>query len=308
MDPHGEYTSFAEDPAFAAKIKVFSSRDIRIGLPNLSTYGLCKFMPKLSPVQIRELDKIITALRRKTKHYGISELMEAIETSEFTKSETKSILSSHVADLGRMGIFGVADYPPLTEVARQAELSVIDLNKEISTRKKQIIVAYLTKKLFDARRNGIAPPFVVIMEEAHQFAPETATKENAISKSIITTIAREGRKFQSSLCLISQRPKYLSTTALSQCNTHIIMRITNPYDLKHISESSEGITGDVVRRISSLKVGTALIVGEGVNFPLFVKIRKRKSKESKKGKPLTEAAKEFHDTVKQKLKDTKSFM
>jgi len=43
------------------------------------------------------------------------------------------------------------------------------------------------------------------------------------------------------LCLISQRPKKLSTTALSQTNSKLILNIKNPYDLKHLMDSSETV-------------------------------------------------------------------
>ena len=72
------------------------------------------------------------------------------------------------------------------------------------------------------------------------------------------------------MCLISQRPVNLSTTALSQCNTHIILRVTNPNDLDHIQMSSEGIDARVAKSITSLKVGEAILVGEAVNSPVFV--------------------------------------
>jgi len=108
--------------------------------------------------------------------------------------------------------------------------------------------------------------------------------------------------------LISQRPVQLSTTALSQCNTNFIFRVTNPYDLKHIQESSEGITYDVVKRISSLPVGTGLIVGEAVSFPVFVDVRPRQSKEGQKGQSLEEAAKEYKKLMKQEKEDAKAFM
>jgi len=58
------------------------------------------------------------------------------------------------------------------------------------------------------------------------------------------------------------------------------MKITNPYDLKHIGESSESLNHAVLDIITSLKVGEALVVGEAVNHPVFVKVRNRKSKES----------------------------
>ena len=306
IDPHGEYSSFSKDSKISNKVKVFDSKDLRIGIPNLSPYYLAKFAPGLSShAQLRELGRIVKEMKG---NYGLQDLITAIEEDEKIKSATKDVLIALLYNLQSTGIFGIHDYPSMDEITNQGRLSVIDLSDTVNLINKQILVTYLAKKLFDARRNGLIPPFLLIVEEAHQFAPEKASKDIAISKGIIETIAREGRKFNACLCLISQRPVQLSTTALSQCNTHFILKVTNPYDLKHIEESSEGITSDVSRQISGLQVGTGLIVGESVNFPLFVNIRKRESKESNKGKSLEEAASEYFRLLKQNREDTKSFM
>ncbi|MCK4496615.1 MAG: ATP-binding protein, partial [Candidatus Aenigmarchaeota archaeon] len=190
----------------------------------------------------------------------------------------------------------------------QGRLSVIDLSETTNLFKKQVIVTHFARRLFNARRRDEIPPFLLVVEESHQFAPEKMKEEHAISKSVITLIAREGRKFNASLCLISQRPIQLSTTALSQCNTHFILRVTNPYDLEHIGKSSEGINQAVLKQISSLPVGSGLIVGEAVNFPLFVRIRNRKSKPSSRGLPMEKAAVEYYRKIKQNQKDAKEFM
>ncbi len=308
VDTHGEYVSFAEDPKYSDKIMVFPGQDIRIGLPNLTPHQISEFLPKLSTAQVRELARFLREMKSEKKHFGINELIERIEEDEKAKSATKDVLVSVLYDLMGTGLFGASDSPSANEIAYQGKISVVDLSPFISSRKKQMVVAHLARKLFNSRRDSKIPPFLLVLEEAHQFVPETAKAEYAISRGIVQTIAREGRKFHASLCLISQRPIQLSTTALSQCNTHIILRVTNPYDLDHIGRSSEGITKDVLNQISSLRVGTGLIVGEGVNFPIFLKIRKRKSKESKRGIPLEDAAKEFSDWAKQKKEDAKSFM
>ncbi|MEK6954690.1 MAG: ATP-binding protein, partial [Candidatus Micrarchaeota archaeon] len=174
-------------------------------------------------------------------------------------------------------------------------LVVFDLSSIVSIQKKQIIVSYISEKMFALRRKEELPPYVMIVEEAHNFAPEKAEKKYATSKSIINTVAREGRKFGASLCLISQRPVQLSTTALSQCNTMLIMRITNPYDLKHIGESAEAIDADTQNQISSLRVGEGVIIGEAVNYPVFVRIRNRKTKKAGKGETLEDLAKRFEE-------------
>ncbi len=147
----------------------------------------------------------------------------------------------------------------------------------------------------------------MFLEEAHNFIPEGASSSDVPTKGVFETIAREGRKFLCSLVIISQRPIKLSTTVLSQCNTHIIMRITNPYDLGHIGQSSEGITNNTLKSLTSLQVGEALIVGEAVRYPVFIKVRKRESWE-KKASNMERQAKEFEEFLfssKKEIKDVK---
>ena len=306
IDTHGEYSSFADDPKYSGRVSVFPISDVQIGLANLRSYQFSEFMPNLTYPQMRELLKVMDTLKK--KNYNLSDLIDAVESNEKIKPATKEPLLSNLMSLRMTGLFGVADYPSLEELVKQGSLSIIDLSETTNLNSKQMLVAYIARKLFNARKDGIIPPFLLVLEEAHQFVPETMKKEHAISKGIMQTIAREGRKFNASLCLISQRPIQLSTTVLSQCNTHIILRITNPYDLDHIGRSSEGMNRSVIKQISSLKVGTGIIVGEAVNFPLFVKIRGRSSKQSEKGLPLEKAAAEYYARVKQKSKDAKEFM
>ena len=78
-----------------------------------------------------------------------------------------------------------------------------------------------------------------------------------------------------SLCLISQRPVNLSITALSQCNTNLILRIRNPYDQDFIGKTSEGIDRSTLKMIPDLDIGEALLVGEGINYPTVFRLRSR---------------------------------
>jgi DNA helicase HerA-like ATPase len=173
-------------------------------------------------------------------------------------------------------------------VVKQGELTIFNLQKEVSIKKKQIILDYVCSRLFYMRRMNQIPPFFLIIEEAHQFCPEAAHSK-AISKPIIETIAREGRKFMACLCLISQRPKKLSTTALSQLNSKMILNIKNPYDLKHLMESSEAITKEYAAMISSLGVGEMLLMGNAINYPIFIDIRERMYKSQVENESLSTA-------------------
>jgi DNA helicase HerA-like ATPase len=302
VDTHGEYTSFADDPSYSNRVKVVPIEELKIGLSGIGKHRLAE-LASLSGPQARELGKVLSSMK---PPFTIKELISAVEES--VEGKTKEVLLSALESLKELGIFGARDSPDIRDMAKQGFLTVIDMSGTISMKKKRLAVAHAASKLFEGRRGGKVPPFLLILEEAHQYVPEKERKEHAICRGILQTIAREGRKFHAALCLISQRPVQLSTTILSQCNTNIILRVTNPYDLKHIGESSEGITKDVQDQISSLQVGTGLVVGEAVNFPLFVRIRNRKSKESEKGMPLDRAALQYSKESEQRKKDAKQFM
>jgi len=65
-------------------------------------------------------------------------------------------------------------------------------------------------------------PVVVIVEEAHRFAPPT---KSTLAHSIINRIAAEGRKFGVYLIVITQRPSKIDQDILSQCQNHAILKI-----------------------------------------------------------------------------------
>ncbi|MDT7858984.1 MAG: ATP-binding protein [Candidatus Aenigmarchaeota archaeon] len=293
IDPHGEYTVFSQDERFSHKTKVWNKENISFATYKISANSFAELIPEMSAAQRRDLAKIIDKLREKKKVYDLSDLIKEVENSDI-KQNVKDALVSWLEDLNSSGLFSNVDKPSLQELARVSGLSVIDLSSFIHLKEKQIVVTRIARSLFEARRAKMIPPFIIVIEEAHQFAPEREEVSMAISRSVIEQIAREGRKFFASLVLISQRPIKLSTTALSQCNTHIILRITNPYDLQHIEESSEGITAEIAKAISGLKVGEAFIVGEAVNFPVLIKVRKRSIKAVKEV-TLEEEIKEFKE-------------
>ena len=80
------------------------------------------------------------------------------------------------------------------------------------------------------------------------------------------------------LMIISQRPARVDKNVISQCNTQIIMRVTNPNDLKALSKGLEGMTGDLEEEIKRLPAGVAMLVSNEIERPITVDIRPRKSR------------------------------
>ncbi|MEM2299540.1 MAG: ATP-binding protein, partial [Thermofilaceae archaeon] len=81
------------------------------------------------------------------------------------------------------------------------------------------------------------------------------------------------------LILVTQRPSRIDADALSQCNSQIILRITNPYDQRAVAEASEKLGEEIMRDLPGLNVGEAIIVGELTRVPVIVKVRRRETRE-----------------------------
>ncbi len=311
FDIHGEYTGFA-DGLYQEKVGIIDASRIKIPIPKLRISDFFSMMPSLTEAQERELYRIMKPLWddhwKNANTFDLKEIIEAVEASEETQDATKNALIGKLRKLKNMRLFGPHAEPPIDKLISPGIATIIDLSKIESHMAKQIIVYYLSKELFALRKKGKVPPYLEVVEEAHNFIPEGVSRDRAIARGILETVAREGRKFYASLCLISQRPKRLDNTILSQCNSQIILRITNPYDLKHISESCEGITTDTSNSITTLRVGEAVIIGEAVRHPVFIKVRTRKSPEPAHSTNMEEAAKIFEEKNKNDLADARAFL
>lgn len=244
VDVHGEYIGFAEKHAgYADKTTVIDGKKIRIGLSGIKPQVLCEFIPEISGTARRELIRVLERLhaehKEKREPYDLTDVISSIELDEGIKDNIKGPLISWLHSLRGVRIFGKNTYPSLSELAQPGRLAVLDLSEIDNQKKKQIIVAYFARRLFRARKKERVPPFLLMIEESHNFAREKAKSSEFFAKPVIEMIAREGRKFGASLCLISQRPVQLSTTALSQCVAPDTIVSLNPHQGKSIAGLEE---------------------------------------------------------------------
>lgn len=306
FDVHGEFKSLAfirEHPEFAeVDIQVINGQDIQLSVAQLSPLHFAKISPNMSRPQQRELGKVLTRQKREAKVITIPTLMDEISGREMNPLVQEALLG-WLGALHGSGLFGYQELPDLELNIKPGKLLIVDLSSIISLWKKQVIVYYMIDRLFSLRREKLIPPIISYVEEAHQFCPENTVSP---AKDVIETIAREGRKFLCSLVLISQRPVNLSTTALSQCNSQIILRILNPNDLAYISKTSEGITTETLKTISSLGVGEALLTGACVNYPVFIQIRQRLSDSTYDQVSLAAESQKFENYYSEKLTISKN--
>lgn len=118
---------------------------------------------------------------------------------------------------------------------------------------------------------------VVVLEEAHNFAPEkgygdTSADKNNLSLLMARKIASEGRKFNLGLITITQRPAQVSKYVLSQMNTQVMFRTMNTHDIGAISTYVEHAGEDMISVLPSLPTGKCVVGGVGVPFPAVVSV------------------------------------
>ncbi|MGI9502641.1 MAG: ATP-binding protein, partial [Geminicoccaceae bacterium] len=139
-----------------------------------------------------------------------------------------------------------------------------------------VVVSVLFRLTFELAvwsERGKAPPVLLVCEEAHRYVPEESDVGFAPTKRVIAQIAKEGRKYGVTLCLVSQRPSELAVSSLAQCNTIFALRMSNEHDQAFVSQSLSENARWLVDSLPSLNTQEAVVVGDGVTVPVHIRFK-----------------------------------
>jgi DNA helicase HerA-like ATPase len=114
-------------------------------------------------------------------------------------------------------------------------------------------------------------PITFVCEEAHRYVPIDKTLGFEPTKRAISRIAKEGRKYGVSLCIVTQRPAELDPTILSQCNTIFSLRLTNERDQEILRAGISDAAASLLEFMPTMGTGEAITFGEGVALPTRIK-------------------------------------
>lgn len=158
---------------------------------------------------------------------------------------------------------------------RESNVTIIDLSG-VPFEVLSITVSVITRLLFDYsyyyRRitKGCDTPLLLVYEEAHKYAPRSELARYRASLSAIERVAKEGRKYGTSLLIASQRPSEISETIFSQCSSFLGMRLTNPDDQAYVRRLLPDSLGSLTESLPSLQAGEALLIGDSAVMPSVV--------------------------------------
>ncbi|HDP74083.1 MAG TPA: ATP-binding protein [Candidatus Woesearchaeota archaeon] len=290
VDPHGEYSSLRlpndrkeeidKLKPLGLKPKGFIEQVIEFGDTQLSSSCLplklrdsltAEDLFTLFPVKLSSAQQVLLYNAIKDKSSDLDSVILSIESEE---TGAKIGLLSQLKYIKSLEIFD-SDGLSYSELVKKARCSLINL-RGYPLELQEFFIAKILSDLFLLRKKEDIPPLFVVVEEAHNFCPERSFGESRSSR-IIRTLASEGRKFGLGLGIITQRPAKIDKNVLSQCSTQLILKTTNPNDLKAISNSVEGITSEKEKEIRNLAIGSAIVTGF-LEMPVFVNIRPRQTR------------------------------
>jgi uncharacterized protein len=135
-----------------------------------------------------------------------------------------------------------------------------------------VVVSVLCRMTFDfALWSEGQVPVTLVCEEAHRYVPANSTMGFEPTKRAIAKIAKEGRKYGASLCIITQRPAEIDPTILSQCNTVFALRMSNDRDQEIVQSSISDTGSGLLEFLSALGQREAIAFGEGVSLPVRIR-------------------------------------
>jgi len=292
LTPEGEPTENYEDITIyrppGIKGRRYSDEEIggvetyTVDFSNLNEDEICEVAGISSRwVHIRSI--ISDALKAMEGTYGPKQLVDrlnqiALSEEDRIRREAASRAANYIKRLQKYSVWGSRNIP-LDDLIKPKHMSVLDL-AGLQRHVSQYIVQKTLEDVWSlAVTGGLPYPIFLVLEEAHNFAPGSQVAQDSACLSVIEKIAAEGRKFGIFLLVVTQRPGKISSNVLSQCNSQIIMRLTNPDDMSAVRRSSEGLSEDLFNDLPSLNKGEAIIVGELTKIPTMIKVSGRTSGE-----------------------------
>lgn len=235
-----------------------------------SKFSLDEFVKHIDKVQGRKPNKTESASATDRKsHESILDKLNVLRTDPRIKflmeEEPGDSLAGAILQLTGQTVGG-------------ATIKIIDVsgapNEVAGTLAAMICRLLFNYKVWQTRAERDRDPVLLVCEEAHRYVPDRGEAQYREAQDAVRRIAKEGRKYGLGLMLVSQRPSDVESTVLSQCNSWIVLRLSNGADQEHVGRFlPDGLAG-ITRMLSSLSRREAIFVGEAAALPARIRIRK----------------------------------
>lgn len=156
---------------------------------------------------------------------------------------------------------------------RGKPITILDISA-VPSEVVNVVVSLICRLIFDAALwsdHESSVPLLLVCDEAHRYIPRDETQSFEPTRREISRIAKEGRKYGVSLCLVTQRPSEISETILSQCSTMFAMRMSNEKDQNLVRRTLPESAAGLLNTLPTLRQQEAIAIGEGVPHPMRIR-------------------------------------
>ena len=143
----------------------------------------------------------------------------------------------------------------------------------LSEKEELLVNSVLARAVFDKNKQLFSedgfedvPPTLITLEEAQRVLGKGGTS------NVFSQIAREGRKFKTGLCAITQQPKLVDREVISQFNTLFIMGLADRQDRETLKDSAKQDVSALENEIQTLMPGEVLITSPYAPFAIPAKV------------------------------------
>lgn len=298
LDPHGEYYDGGGDPNYKGlvdhplasdRLRVYSSRDLK------GPHNKLKISSK--EIEIKDIRHIygftqpqIEALYALWSIFGnnwlekvnltpIKELSLQISMGGGFFESTLGVIQRRAEHILRLPFVHKDPTLSITKnVVNDLRLGKVVLvdTSNMSEQEELLVSAILSRAVFNHNRSLYQKPFefkklfpcLIVMEEAQRVLSQKEKQDI----NIFAQISREGRKFKTGLCAITQQPKLIHEELLSQFNTLFILGLADERDRTILKSSAKNDISDLGTEIQMLEAGEAILTSPQSPFAIPAKI------------------------------------
>lgn len=148
-------------------------------------------------------------------------------------------------DAGQLPTYALEDRVPI----------LLDLSTYLEADETEAVLYEAIKALFDAEQDHRIP-FLILLEEAHEFVPQQGGRGRSDLQTLLVRVAKRGRKRGLGICCLSQRPASVDKDYITQCDWFVWHRLTWENDTAVVGR----ILGtDTAETVQSLGDGEAIV-------------------------------------------------
>lgn len=292
VDPHGEYyDGGGRSSQLGLKHHPLATRHLRVYATRALKGQYAKLQISAHEIEIPDLKQLFEfsgpqgeLLDAARYRYGSSWLADIHDkTPAELRNDlpnfhegTISVVKRRIARLFRTGLVhrdpAVSVTKNVLRELHEGKVVLVD-SGGLSEAEELLVNSVLARAVFEENKRLFAEegfddvaPVLITLEEAQRVLGKAG------GQNVFASIAREGRKFKTGLCAITQQPKLVDREVLSQFNTLFIMGLADAQDRQTLKDSAKQDVASLENEIQTLMPGEVLITSPYAPFAIPGKV------------------------------------